>query len=598
MRTLRLVVLAMLAVTPPLGAEVAPTGTRFQVNTFTPADQRVADAAMTPSGDFVVVWQSSSTVGIGQDGSSSGVFGQRFTADGAKRGAEFQVNTYTTGPQHDAAVEAAANGDFVVVWTSGSYYGSGPDGSATGVFLRRYDAQGVPRTGDVQVNSYTRWEQAGARLAMAPDGTMVVVWESGRRFGSANQDGDRRGVFAQRFDATGARAGDELQVNTFTADDQDQPDVAMDANGRFVVAWQSGGYDVAADGDFRGVFARRFAADGSPASDEFQVNTYTSGEQGRPAIAMQPDGGFVVVWESGGYYSAPQDGSGTGIFAQRYDAAGQPVGGELRVNTVTEGTQDAPAVAIDAGGNFVVAWAHGDYDTTIVAQHFTPGGTRLGGEVPVSLPAPNAAARPAAAADASGRFVVSWDTTAYPRPGQDGSRAGVFAQRLRTTAFFPPIGVQGARLTLIDDAGDPTRRRIDVATDDGVVDLGAGRGTMDDPTVSGGHLRVRGGAFDDTYALPAANWRAIRDGWQYADPSLRSGPIRRVRIRAGRLAAVKGLGAQLGHTLAASPEPVVVILQTGDTGQRWCMRFGGATRYVPSRVFRARDAAVPDDCPT
>jgi hypothetical protein len=598
MRTLRLLVLAMLAVTRPLGAEVAPTGPPLRANTFTGGDQLDADVAMTPSGDFVVVWTSEQSPSPGQDGSGSGIFGQRFAADGSRRGAEFQVNAYTTGPQTGAAVEAMANGDFVVVWSSGSYYGSGPDGSATGVFLRRFDAQGAPQSGELQVNTYTRWEQSGARLATAPDGRMVVVWQSGRRFGPQNQDGDQRGIYAQRFAADGTRAGGELQVNQFTADDQDRADVAMDAAGGFVVAWESGGYDAHPDGDITGVFARRFDAAGLPLGDEFQVNTYTVDEQGSPAIAMQPDGGFVVVWESRGYYREPQDGSGSGVFAQRFDAAGQPVGGELQVNTVVEDDQRMPAIAADTLGNFVVAWSSGDYGQTVVGQHFTREGTRLGGEVPVSAPAAQAQRRPATAADATGRFVVSWEITGYPQPAPDGNRSAALVRPLRTTAFLPPTRVRGARLALADDPRDPTRRRLDVATDDDAVGLGAGRGSLDDPTVSGASLRVRGAGFDDTYVLPADKWRPTRDGWQYADASLSAGPIRRARIRAGRLASAKGLGAQLQHTLGESPEPVFVILQTGETGQRWCMRFGGATRYVPARAFKAHDAGVPDECPT
>jgi hypothetical protein len=85
---------------------------------------------------------------------------------------------------------------------------------------------------------------------MDADGDFVVAWES------AGQDGYALGVFAQRFDAAGVAQGSEFQVNSFTADSQVRPAAAMDADGDFVVAWDSLGQD----GSFveYGVFAQRF----------------------------------------------------------------------------------------------------------------------------------------------------------------------------------------------------------------------------------------------------------------------------------------------------------------------------------------------------
>ena len=56
---------------------------------------------------------------------------------------------------------------------------------------------------------------------------------------------------------------------------------------------------------------------------------------------MDDAGNFVVAWTS-----TSQDGSGYGIYAQRYDSGGSPLGGEFRVNTLTSGSQAYPI-----GGN-------------------------------------------------------------------------------------------------------------------------------------------------------------------------------------------------------------------------------------------------------
>ena len=101
--------------------------------------------ASDAAGNFVVVWES-----YGQDGSSYGVFGQRYASTGAPLGPEFRVNTYTTGYQHDPAVASDSSGNFVVVWTS-----DGQDGSGNGVFGQRYDSSGAPLGPEFRVNTYT-----------------------------------------------------------------------------------------------------------------------------------------------------------------------------------------------------------------------------------------------------------------------------------------------------------------------------------------------------------------------------------------------------------------------------------------------------------
>jgi hypothetical protein len=71
--------------------------------------------------------------GLGQDGSSTGVFGQHFGASGVPIGPEFQVNTHTNGAQNNPSIGATPGGDFVVVWESGGY--PPQDGSNDGVYL-------------------------------------------------------------------------------------------------------------------------------------------------------------------------------------------------------------------------------------------------------------------------------------------------------------------------------------------------------------------------------------------------------------------------------------------------------------------------------
>jgi hypothetical protein len=298
----------------------------FRANVFTASNQSSPAAALRDDGNLVLVWES-----LTQDGSQEAVVGHRFDGGGTPQG-EFLVNQFTTGVQSGADAAADASGGFVVVWQS-----TGQDGAAAGVFGRRYDAVAGPLGPEFPVNSYTSSTQLRARVTAAPDGRFVVVWA-----GAGNQD--PIGVFAQRYDATGAAVGPEFRVNNHTDNAQLDPDVAMDAAGNFVVVWRT---SAQFDGD--DIMARRYDASGVPTTAEFRVNVYTTAAQELPVVAADARGGFVVAWAGAG------QGDPGGIFARRYEATGE-VSPEFRVNEATAGEQAGPRVAMDATGDFVVAW--------------------------------------------------------------------------------------------------------------------------------------------------------------------------------------------------------------------------------------------------
>jgi hypothetical protein len=270
-----------------------PRGGEFQVNSFSPGSQFNPIMAMTTSGVFVVVWSSPL-----QDGSSYGVFGQRYDAAGNPAGGEFRVNTYTIGAQFNGDVATNAAGDFVVVWHS-----PGQDGSLEGVFGQRYDASGATVGGEFQVNTYTTGRQMWPYAGMSDDGSFAVAWQS--------HLGGEEGVEVRGrlFDAAGQARGAEFAINTRTADNQVVWGLDADARGNFVVAWTETG----ADGSEQSVTARRFHRDGTPRGPEFRVNTYTTGMQYLSRLSVDPVGNFAVTW-----LSRDQDGSSHGAYMQRY----------------------------------------------------------------------------------------------------------------------------------------------------------------------------------------------------------------------------------------------------------------------------------------
>src|SRR5262249_31628021 len=119
-------------------ASGSPVGAQFQVNTYTTANQKFPSVASDSAGDFVVVWQSS--VSVGSDTSSYSVQGQRYAASGSPVGGQFQVNTYTTSNQYFPSVASDSAGNFVVIWDSRG--GTGTGTSPISVQGQRYDASG------------------------------------------------------------------------------------------------------------------------------------------------------------------------------------------------------------------------------------------------------------------------------------------------------------------------------------------------------------------------------------------------------------------------------------------------------------------------
>jgi len=384
--------LSAVYVNPVLAAVGDPVGVETMVNTYTTADQITPSIAMDADGDFVVSWQGEGA------GDSLGIFAQRFNANGTKAGGELSVNSHTTGTQKIPSVAMDADGDFVVVWQSDFQLNAGD------IYAQRYNANGSKAGGEFLVNSYTSNHQKAPSVAMDADGDFVVSWHGAGT-------GDANGVYAQRFNASGTKVGSEILVNTYTSGNQENSSVAMDADGDFVVSWQDAGQD----GDGFGIYIQRFTAAGTPVGSEGLVNSgYTTGAQKNPSVAMDDDGDFVVVWQDGASAVDGKDGDGYGVYMQRYNASGTKAGGERLVhNTYTTGDQLNPSVAMDADGDFVVSWqgrgGGGDL-SGVYAQRYNANGNKSGGAVLVNTDTGDVQASPAVAMDDDGDTVVSWES--------------------------------------------------------------------------------------------------------------------------------------------------------------------------------------------
>ncbi len=209
---------------------------------------------------------------------------------------------------------------------------------------------------------------------------------------------------------------------------QTAPAVAALAGGGYVIAWLVEG---SVNGvDFSGVRAQRFDAGGAKVGGELVLSNGPAA--GVPDLAALADGGFVGTWDA-----RPDPAGATNYVARRFDAAGNPVGGEFQANTApnADHAASAEATALTSGGYVVEWWANIGAGWGPAVQVYAANGTPVGANAPIGYEAPgnpfgegtyiNAGAT-AAATD--GGFVAVWSASTGYVPGS-GTTAHVYAQR-------------------------------------------------------------------------------------------------------------------------------------------------------------------------
>lgn len=347
-------------------------------------------------------------------------------------GIEQRVNSTTTRSQYNGVVTALDDGGWVVAWQSEEQ-----DGSNNGVYQQRYDALGMAVGGEVLVNTNTYLDQAEPAITGLADGGWIVTWQS------YWQNSPDWTTYFQRFGADGDRVGSENYLDSGYS-----PEVAGLPTGGWILTWDVGGDLVRADiytaagttagptaplggayarepsvavladggwiivatdlndGYAEGIYQQRFDANGAPIGTGQWVNTTSLDMQYMPVVEALSDGGWLVVWRS-------DDGIGGGtIQMQRYDSAGVRQGSETMVNTTVGWTdRSEPTVHALTDGGWVIAWqGEGTDDVAGVFQRvYGADGNPVGDEMLVNIVTAGAQVRPAVTALADGSWIVTWD---------------------------------------------------------------------------------------------------------------------------------------------------------------------------------------------
>ncbi len=324
-------------------------------------------------------------------------------------------------------------------------------------------SQGIPYNQEFQVNTSTYGSQKNPKIAVLSNGNFVICWE---------QNGSEYGVYAQMFNSSGNKVGDEFQVYTNTNGNYLNPDIVPLSNGGFVICSEC----ESQDGSGYDIYVQLFKFDGSKTGDEFQVNTNTNYSRGTKNIEQLSDKIFVICWEcesqDGSRFSVYAkliniDGNKTGdefrvtnyansykggcdiaalsdssfviccesyeedisdysIYVQIYNTDGSNVDDEFQVNAYTTGNQLYPEILLLSNGSFVICWSSNDWygaGSEIYAQLFTSNGNKVGTEFQVNTCTDNNKLGPDLVSLSNGGFVICWSSI-----GQDGSGHGIYAQ--------------------------------------------------------------------------------------------------------------------------------------------------------------------------
>jgi len=264
----------------PLGGEIevaADTG-----SLTTPSDLRPTIAA-APGGGFVVAWVSLVTAA---DSQGPRVMARGFDATGAPTGPAVQLST-SAALSDRPSLCVSATGRIHAAWTfTDELLPFQP--SPVGVAVRRLSPAGVP-IGPEQVVSRALDDESSVAIACGPGNTYAVAWQTTQAPAVSGSD-----IVVRRFTRLGRAVGVPFVLNQQVDGDQRNPALAADSAGNFVAVWEGN------PGGLQNVRGRRFAANGTPLSDEFTVYNAGPGNFAalRPALSILGVGGFVVAMDS------------------------------------------------------------------------------------------------------------------------------------------------------------------------------------------------------------------------------------------------------------------------------------------------------------
>jgi hypothetical protein len=218
---------------------------------------------------------------------------------------------------------------------------------------------GPPFQVNLTPTGYGNYPGENPTVAMDNAGDFIVGWSSGDVVSDCNQTGED--VFMRRYDSSATPLTGEIRVNYLWIDPQVFPDVKYNPASGFIFAWRGGESWVCMDPCWCCFCAQTGPL---PYSRIFDAsgNPVTTDINAQPSEAITVSGPRLAIDTSGNYvmtwvgYTFNEDN----IYAERYDSAGNPLGDVFVVNTTIKATERENNVAMLPTGEYVVVW--GGYD--------------------------------------------------------------------------------------------------------------------------------------------------------------------------------------------------------------------------------------------
>lgn len=305
--------------------------------------------AMSPSGDFVVVWSryaGAEAPNVGHD-----FYAQRFSASGARIGGIQHVAHVVSFNETIPSVAMNVDGSYVVAWHA---YTRVPIGFlnlvTTRVSARQYASNGQPRGAVITVDDGLPPNE----LISGPDGasTVAVGVDASGVFTVAYtmSIAITRSVQLRRFNADGTARGLRVRVSQLASLYDSGPSLLVNGDGTSVVAWTR----CRRNGDENcALLLQRFGSGGAKQGAVIErVNPVPGTRWFAPKLAGGPNGAFVALWSTAGARN----------YGQTYRADGSVDGPVFMVQPDNSPQEDSANVASDANGNFVVTWSGAYYD--------------------------------------------------------------------------------------------------------------------------------------------------------------------------------------------------------------------------------------------
>lgn len=309
-------------------------------NAANPLDYAVFSQLITPEGlklgEEIFVYERSDNARISASGSSSGyivswqwskpgyypcIYAQKFDHLGAKVSNLIDCTVSSV----NTAIATLTGGGFIETMESIN--------ADSDILGQLFDSRGNPISSHFTINSNIQNSQIEPAVAKLNYGGFVAVWS----------DLDQNAIIGQRYSENATKIGGESIISTLTY--CETPTIATFPNGNYLVVWANTWSQTL------GIYGQAYYSNGSKFGNEFIINSHHSSLKSKPSVSTLYNGGFVVVWQS-----LLQDGNGFGIFGQVFNNSFEFYDSEFQVNTYTQGDQKNPSVSSTSSKGFTVAW--------------------------------------------------------------------------------------------------------------------------------------------------------------------------------------------------------------------------------------------------